>query len=201
MTRTTSSFLALTAILLAPMAANADLITSSVGDEDCFGLGGICADGDKFVDLGGTFFADYRDAGDLASAPHTDYWNSPGVQSWTHNYVLTGGTPISASLDLFIAGVADIGPVSFFADNSLIATFDFPGLFDTAHFLTVAVPLVLIDGSTMFLIGPSEGDGYIIDYSTLRVETTTTSVPEPGTLALLGIGLLGMGMTRRKKKV
>ena len=29
----------------------------------------------------------------------------------------------------------------------------------------------------------------------------TTSVPEPGTLGLFGIGLLGMGMARRKKKV
>jgi len=30
---------------------------------------------------------------------------------------------------------------------------------------------------------------------------TGTSVPEPGTLALLGIGLLGMGLTRLRKKV
>lgn len=30
---------------------------------------------------------------------------------------------------------------------------------------------------------------------------TTTTVPEPGTLALFGIGLAGMGLTRRKKKV
>jgi hypothetical protein len=42
-------------------------------------------------------------------------------------------------------------------------------------------------------------DGQECDNAGLMSLRTSTKVPEPGTLALLGIGLLGMGLTRRRK--
>lgn len=192
---------------LTATSVNAAVVYSNVGDSDCFGLGGTCADGDAWRDdLGGVFFTDYRDATDLATAAFTDIWDSPADVNWVHTYDLDGESVVSAVLNLFIAGFADIGAVDFYADNTLIANFDFPGEFDIVQDLAVSVPVALIDGSTSFTLGTSGGDGFIIDMASLVIETEATddgevseTVPQPASFALLLLGLAGISLSRRNR--
>ena len=83
---------ALCAVLSAPAMAQSSLI----GDKDCFGLGGSCAEGTLWRDdLGGTFFTNYQGAGDPS---FTDKWDADANITYFHDYTL--GAASSAALTI-----------------------------------------------------------------------------------------------------
>ncbi len=183
--------------------AEAALVTSLVGDKDGFGLSGAPAvpvDGTLWqTDLGGVFFADYRDAGDLLNAPFTDLWAGDSAISYTHNYSLGGETPTLATLSVQFAGVADDrGPWDVFFNGTLVGqipTDTSVNNFEKIRLLSFNIPVALLTGSDSILLNinvPSPSDGYSINFSELQI-TSTAAVPEPSSLASGLIGLLFAG--------
>jgi hypothetical protein len=55
------------------------------------------------------------------------------------------------------------------------------------------------DGNTAWLLWDDSGAGPDDDHDDMIVRLTFRSVPEPGTLALLGVGLVGIAIMRRKR--
>lgn len=116
----------------------------------------------------------------------TDLMLSVFGQTYTLADVATGDSTIidsSGLLPLIVNGAGNL------ADNGLQAIAFFPDGFDgTAS-----------DGDASLAIGPSGG---LADTSFYAVQwvPTITSVPEPGTLALLGLGLSGLGLSSYRRK-
>lgn len=175
-------------------AQSAVTITDLLGDKDGFGTGCPIADGLHYTDYG-VILSDYREFDDPA---FTDHWVD-GDQAWTHAYDLMGLTPVSASLEIYVACMVDHldWSADVLVNGVIVGTIppDASG-FDLTRILTFNIPIGLLSNPDGIMIDLNNDlDGYSIDYSQLTIQ----SIPAPGALALCGIGTGILGWLRKRR--
>lgn len=130
--------------------------------------------------------------------------------SWTHDLTDDGFVPGSAISGTLEVELYDDGDRWRERGNVIIGLFDLFGFLGsddiyninpisgvTASIDGFSLDIINTIGSLSVLVTSSKGDFWVGD-STLSINTA--SVPEPGSLALLSIGILGLGLARRKVK-
>lgn len=99
-----------------------------------------------------------------------------------------------------------IGPeVLFLVERSLLASSALDAIQGSSFTLATMTFTASEVGTYLFSGDDCCGGLFLTNESTVRPGVTSASItvqaiPEPGTLALLGIGLFGMGLSRRRKK-
>lgn len=186
MTRTKSTFLAVLAILLSPMVAQADVIYDETVDGDAASTAGSSLVG--------------ANLGELAAGANEILGQGRGFLNaccdWDDFiFTIAGNLQVdSITFEIFAPMPGNYG-ADLYLENVLLSTFamsDFgPGTF------TAFSSSMSLGAGTYRIDNDQVGNVDFFDY---RWTVNVSSVPEPGTLALFGIGLLGMGLSRRRKK-
>lgn len=191
MTRTKSIYLGLLAVLLAPMAANADPITGALtfsgdiaptGGTDLATATGLDFLGDNFDVDGATddFAAAGISAGDVGF-----------IQDFTFNPLTPALVSPLWAIGGFEFALQDVTVVfqnSFFLILNGEGVLSGNGFDATPGTWNLTANIALSNSSILFNF--SSGSA-----------ASPVPVPAPGTLALLGLGLFGMGLARRRRKV
>jgi hypothetical protein len=113
------------------------------------------------------------------------------LPSQIQSYIPPAGVELARHVDLGFSG-----PGSFFTDSAYNLGAD-PRFANFAH----SAPTATID---FFIFGPGnqslDDESWAMDNLRVSVTTRGAAVPEPGSLALLGLGLSGLAILRRRNK-
>jgi hypothetical protein len=175
--------------------ASGATITVLVGDKDCFGIGGVCSDGDHFfTDLGG-IFGDNRDPGEPLGVDQFGTSVPLGGPSFTLDLDLGGATPTTASIELFTAGIELVGATFYFNGTNIGFYTEPDGMENRAATVNFDVPVALLTTENVLTLSvPDLGmvqDGFVIDYVELSVEIAGPTFPFEATYAFAGGSIYG----------
>ncbi len=192
------SIVLITAVLIIAMTsiATANTVTSLYGDKDGFGIGVLP---DQGFDWGSVI----QGAGDPSN---TDIWMY-GTQSWVHSYSLSGLGAITGAAFEIMTGGQGLGELSnLYINSQFVGTLtdgdDTGPMYNYARLdVFNLMPFVsYLTGTDTIQVVTSGGDGWVLDYSQITLSDNATTVPEPTTMLLLGLGLMGLARVRRKLK-